>query len=465
MVSSMARAWERVRTVPGLFRDVAVLILVVAVSIATLVVVNANLHGIFPWQHTSTVRAEFTAVPALDPAARPSVTIAGVPIGKVAGWEATRQGTAIVQLKLDPGSTTTIYQNARAVLRAKNPLNEMYIEVNPGGAPADPMPENGLIPISNTGTVVSADAALAHLDERARAAVTSLTLASDVALARAPEQLPDGLRAANHTIVDARPVMEALQTRRAKIADLVTALSQIAGAVGGNHDRAVQLAQSTQTTLGVLAQNDAKLKGTLDQLPGLNQELRNALSATQPLTAQLDPVLKDLDNASDELPKALDRFHDTIGKVDDVVDAAHPFLDHARPVVADLRPLVGNLDKALDDIQAVTRPLGDDVQTVQTYLDPLRAFIYNTSSVFGVRDGQGANVRGYFVAELPDDQFFPGGETRNVPRASDGMHPGNDRRATPPPPGDRVPNQQGPARGQNPLLPMMMGAPSKNGSN
>lgn len=464
MAINVGRTMERLRTVPGLLRDVAVLALVVVLSVGVFLWINSNIAGTLPWQKEFVFKAEFTSVPALDPNSNHNVTMAGVRIGDVADWEATQRGTAIVTFALDPGTNAKIYQNAGAVLRAKNPLNEMHIEVSPGDAGQGEMPENGLIPIGNTKTIVLADTALANLDQRARAALTSLSLSADVALARAPEQLPGGLRAVDKTVVDARPVMEALQTRREKISQLVTAVSRIAGAVGGNRERAVQLAGSTQETLGVLAENDADLRATLEQLPGLNQELRSALSATQPLTEQLDPVLRDLNAASDDLPDALDRFESTIDEFDDVVDAAEPFLKEARPVVSDLRPLVGDLDESLDDLKVVSGPLGRDVQILETYLDPLRAFIYNTSSVFGVKDAQGSNVRGFFVAEPPDNQVLPGGETRNNPGAANGLEPGDAKKATPPPAGDRVPNQEGPERGKNPLLPMM-GAVTGNGSN
>jgi phospholipid/cholesterol/gamma-HCH transport system substrate-binding protein len=436
---SLAIAWQRVRTVPGLKRDVTALTVLVALAIVSTLGIQSFLGGTGPFTHTVVYRAEFADVTGLNPNATTHfVSIAGVRLGRVKSWEPTNRGTAIVTMELTP-PFGTIYDNATAVLRPKNPLNDMSITIGPGGPPGHPLAEGGLIPIGQTKRPIQINEALGHLDVRTQQAVNQLMTASDVALANAPQQLPGGLKATDATLATLRPAMVALQTRRDNIAKLVTALSQIATALGGDHQRSVQLANAVQQTLKVLADNDHNLVDSFNQLPGLNDQLRNALSATQDLTKQLNPTLDNLSDASKELPKALDKFTDTAHELGKTVDAAKPFLEEAKPTVADLRPLIEDTDDALHDIHPVTRHLDRDTNVIGTYLTVIQAFVYNTTSVFGVNDGQGGNIRGHVEFRAPDiTHALPGGDPGYSPTLADaGNGPGPVSGTTPMP--DYVP--------------------------
>jgi phospholipid/cholesterol/gamma-HCH transport system substrate-binding protein len=273
----------------------------------------------------------------------------------------------------------------------------MSVEINPGGPPAGLLAEGAVIPVSQTERPIQADEALAHLDSRSQAALTDLLTQSDVALARAPQNFAPGVDAATNTLTALRPVVEALQTRRQRISQLVTALSQIAGALGQNTDRTAQLADSSQATLGVLAHNDAALRSSLAQLPGLSGSLRAALTTTQDLTKQLNPTLDDLNRASDDLPKALKRLRKLTGPLNDTVDAARPAIHAARPVVADLRPFVRDADYSLRDIRPVTRDFPTNTNIIDHYLTEIAVFMYNTQGVFGSGDANGGIIRGHLV--------------------------------------------------------------------
>jgi phospholipid/cholesterol/gamma-HCH transport system substrate-binding protein len=392
---NLARQWERIRTVPGLGRDVGALAALVVVGLVAAVGIQANLATSGLFESRTVLKAEFASVPGVNPDSSNRVTIAGVAVGYVSAAQTTDHGTALLTLNVE--GNQKIFDNARAVLRPKNPLNEMSVELSPGGPPGQPLPTDGIIPVAQTSRPIQADEVLQHLDARTQTAMTALLSESDTALARAPEELPAGLGATTDTLVALQPVATALQTRRAKIAELVTALSRIAAGVGKNDQRVAQLVDATQTTLGVLSRNQGALRDSVDQLPGLSDQLRSALTSTQRLTQQLDPTLDDLHRASDALPPALDRFTGTVKQLGSTVDAAAPFVAKARPVVADLRPLVADSDTALDDLLPVTGKLDSDTATVTAYLTEIRAFVYNTRSVFGAGDSLGSVIRGHLV--------------------------------------------------------------------
>jgi phospholipid/cholesterol/gamma-HCH transport system substrate-binding protein len=430
---SLSRTWERIRTVPGLKRDTLALAVLAAAAVFSTLAIQSFVGRSTLFEHDVTYKAEFADVSGLNPNATTHfVSIAGVRLGKVTGWEATNHGTAIVTMSLKP-PFGTMYDNATAVLRPKNPLNDMSITLNPGGPPGRPLPPGGLIPVSQTKRPIQVNEALGHLDTKTQMAVRDLLQASDVALASAPQQLPGGIQTTNVAFTTLRPVMQQLQDRRENIAKLVTSLSEIAGAVGGDHQRALALAGSLQQTLKTLADNDQNLVGSLNQLPGLAHQLRDSMHATQDLTKQLNPTLDDLENASDDLPKSLDKFHDTVNELDKTVHAARPFVDVARPVVADLRPLIHDTEDSLHNIEPVAARLPRDTNVIGTYLTMIQAFTYNTASIFGAHDANGGNIRGH-VEFRPGDptHFFAGGDEAYAPTAADaGTGPGKPSGATP----------------------------------
>jgi phospholipid/cholesterol/gamma-HCH transport system substrate-binding protein len=411
---SLANTWKAMRAEPGFGRNVVVvaLALVIAVLSASYMVSSASFIPPFGRQ---TIYAEFAQAPATNPETTHKVTIAGVNVGEIVGSRVTDHGTALVEMNID--KKYPIYSNARAVLTAINPLNEMFIEISPGGPPAPQLGDKGVIPVGQTSRPIQVDEILHHLDAKSQDALQSLLSESTTALARAPQQLPAAFEQTDQTVRTLRPVMQQLQTRRERLAQVVTALSQIGNAIGGNQARIAHLSDSAEQAFGTLARNDQALTATLRQLPGLSDQLRHALSSTQNLTQQLNPTLKDLDEASDKLPDALDRTADTATQLRHTMDQAGPFVDSARGVVHDLRPFVHNLDDSLDDLRPVAHNLDPDTAKLVDYLPDLRAFVFNTSSVFGVHDARGAYIRAELLAPLPDAGQTPGSHVQGAPYA------------------------------------------------
>ncbi|WP_329060836.1 MlaD family protein [Amycolatopsis sp. NBC_01480] len=414
---SLRRTWERVRTVPGLGRNVLTVIVLITLGVISTSVILGNQRFILPWADRYVFSADFAQAPAINPGQQPKVRIAGVEVGQITGSAVTGTGTARLTMSLEPGNT--IYRNAHLVLRPTNPLNEMYVEVDPGGPPQPPLPANGVIPVGQTERPVQPDEVLDHLDDRSRAALTNLLSASDVALANAPATLPGGLRAADGTMVAVKPVLDALAARRDNIANLVTGLSRISGAVGHDDARLAELLDSTQSTLSVLAQHNADVQATLAELPGTTDQLRRAMDGVSGLTNRLNPVLDHLDQASAQLPDTLRKLGGTVDNLGATVAAAKPVVSAAGPVVRDVSPLVGDVHRSLADLEPVTRDLIPDSALLVSYLGDLQAFIYNTNGAFSLSDANGGFIRGHVAVPLPDAGVLPGTHGGNT----GGSHP------------------------------------------
>ncbi|GAB2967894.1 hypothetical protein GCM10017788_60710 [Amycolatopsis acidiphila] len=373
--------------------------MVVALGLTAGGVILSQMNFHWPWESDKfTFQVEFNDAVAVSPGNSQEVRIAGVKVGDIRAAQPTDHNTSLVTVAVDAGNT--IYDNARAVLRPKNPLNEMYVEISPGGPPGKPLPPGGVIPVTQTERPVQPEEVFDHLDDRARAAVTSLLDESDVALASAPQTLPGGLTATDDTLVKLQPVVDALAKRRENIQQLVTAISQISAAAGNNDQRLTSLVDATQQTLGVLAQRNDQLGSALGKLPGFTDELNRAMQGTAGLTAELDPALTNLNQAASGLPGALAETRQTVDELGRTVQSAKPVVAKAGPVVADLGPITAQLNSTFGDLKPVTAQLGYATAQLAPWMYDLGAFVYNTNSIFSVSDANGGLVRGHVSVDL-----------------------------------------------------------------
>ena len=388
--------WTRIRATKGLGRDLAVLAALIVLATGVGGYILSHQRVSFPWQEKVTYRADFEEAPGIAPGQGQEVRIAGVPVGEISQADITGDGRARLTLSLKK-PYGTVFANARAFLRPKSQLNEMYVLLDPGSKPAKVLEPGSVIPLAQTVRPIQLDEVLSHLDDRARTAGRIALEESDAALAR-PDVIPADLKAADATMLALRPVMEALDTRREKIVRLVTAFADIATAAGEDDARLARMLDSARETLATLAARDAELDATLRQLPGFGDDLRAASSAVSELATQLDPTLDGVKAASDKLPGALAAMSGVVDRLDRTVDLARPVVDGARPLVADLRPLLASARPALADTVAWSHRLDPVTGNVVGHLKDLAAFIYQGNDIFKLEDANGPILRGLVVA-------------------------------------------------------------------
>lgn len=394
----MRAYWARLRTVPGLGKNVFTLVALIGIGVVAALLILSQLSIIMPWDRQFTFKVELADAVAVIPNKSQEVRIAGVKVGQIVDSEPTDHNTSLVTLSIDQGHP--IYDNARAVLRPVNPLNQMYITLNPGGLPGKLLPPDGVLPLAQTSRPIQPDEVFDKLDDRSRAALTNLLEESDDALANAPQTLPADLKATDTSLLTLRPLVQRLQFRSDNIRKLITALADASGALGGNDARLSSLVDSTQQTLGVLAGRDTELDQALQQLPGATEQLRHAMTSTSKLTHQLNPTLDNIEAAADKLPDALAALDDAVGPLHNTVNAARSVVAEARPIVADLRPMTDDLHSSVDALLPVSGCLDDVTSKVAPWMYDLGAFVYNTTSVFAFSDPNGGWARGNVTATL-----------------------------------------------------------------
>jgi phospholipid/cholesterol/gamma-HCH transport system substrate-binding protein len=387
--------WSRIRATKGLGRDLTILAALVVLASGVGGYILSHQRVSFPWEQKVTYRADFEEAPGVAPGQGQEVRIAGVPVGEITKADITGDGRARLTLSIQK-RYAPLHENARAFLRPKSQLNEMYVLLDPGGDPAEVLEPGSVIPLAQTTRPIQLDEVLSNLDDRARTAGRIALDESDAALAR-PDVIPPDLRAADATLLALRPVMDALDTRRDKIARLVTAFADIATAAGEDDARLARMLDSARETLGTIAARDAELDATLRQLPGFGDDLRSASGAVSELATQLNPTLDGLRAASDRLPGALAGLSGVVDRLDRTVDLARPVVDGARPLVADLRPLLASARPALADTVAWSHRLDPVTGNVVGHLPDLAAFVYQGNSVFKLEDANGPILRGLVI--------------------------------------------------------------------
>lgn len=365
---------------PGLLRNLAIFATTIAVGSAAALVYISQEDLIFPWQHVNTYYADFTDAASIAPGQHQEVRVAGVHVGDIGTATVTKGGLARVQLQITDRSIK-VYRNATALLQAKTPLNEMYVELNPGTPAAPLLRPGGTIPAAQTQSPVELDQILQHLGPSQQNALRILLEETNLALPNASAYLPADLSAADATIADLRPVAAALATRQAKIRILVSDLTDIAQAVGGNQNRLGQLIDSAQATLDTIAGNDQPLAQTLAELPSTVQTLGDSLSKVQTLTGQVNPVLADLREAAPVLPGALSKLTTTLNELHPLLNQLSPLVAQASPVVANLGGYLTSANPTLTGLEQIAPKL-NPVTAYAAYDMPwIKGFFYNTDSL------------------------------------------------------------------------------------
>jgi phospholipid/cholesterol/gamma-HCH transport system substrate-binding protein len=388
----LRKNWQRVKTEPGLRRDVLVIgsLIVLAMIAGSTILVHQRFSA--PWADSYVVYAEFEAVPGVSPSNGQEVRVNGVIKGQITGAEVGEKGKARLELTLEPD--TRLYTNATLVLRPKSPLNEMYVSIDPGGPPGEPMESRAVYPVTNTRRPIQIDEVLGHLDDNTRSALGALLREADAALASAQSDLPAGVDAASETLRTLRPVVTQLEQRRTSVRRLVVALGQISDAVGSRDQRIVRLAKSLDETLSATSDNAADLDAALADLPTLTRRLRSSTQAVTGLSKTLKPTLRDLQAATETLPRALDGLSDTAGTLRETVALAGPVAEAAIPVVEDLRPFARSASSAVPDLAVSAGRLDPVTAALVRYLPDLGAFLVQTRSVTSMRDANGGLLRG-----------------------------------------------------------------------
>lgn len=377
-----------------------------------------NLPGWVPVVGKSfyTVNAEFPTGQAVTPGEGQTVDIAGVPVGEI-GSVKLKNGAAVLQLNIKK-KYAPIYRDATMLLRPKTGLKDMTVEMDPGTRASGNLPDGGTIPIGNTAADVNPDEILAALDSDTRAYLQILL--NSGARAFSNQQYSSDLRETfkrfEPTNRDLAKITGELSKRRSNVAHVVHNLHTLTQELGTKDKQIASLVDSSNANFRALASQDARIRESLQLLPGTLTTAQSTLGKANNLARHLGPTLQALRPTARNLGPALKATRPFLKDTTPIIqNHLRPFARTARPAVHDLRRAAANLSPVTPRLTRIFKVLNSALNEL-AYNPPGPAeegFLFWNSwvnhlgaSLFSTQDAHGPIRRGVIVASCASLQLL-----------------------------------------------------------
>ena len=322
----------------------AILVLVViAFLVGGYILENQRFRVPFAEETPMRIHVELDTAQAVTPGQGQTVQVAGVEIGDI-GDVKLKDGRALVALDIKQEYETLIRRDAKAALRPRTGLKDMYVQVFPGKDRVA-VEEGFTIPIANSLTDVDLDEILSELDARTRDYITLLANGAGEGLRGKGDDLARVLKRYGPTVRDLGRVNREVAKERVALRRLVTSLAQINGELGKSPRDLSRLVSTASTTLNAFASEDDNLSNAVGELAPTLQTATATLDAVTPFANELGPTTKAL------LP--------AVRELEDVNAAVSPFAREATPIVrTQIRPFVRRAVPLVRDLAPAARGLG-----------------------------------------------------------------------------------------------------------
>ncbi len=350
-------------------------------------------------------KAELASSQSVTPGQGQTVQVAGVDVGELSKVELVN-GRAVVTMRLRR-KYTPIYKNASALLRPKTGLNDMILELTPGDEKAGKAPLGWTIPVAQTQANVNFDELLSSLDGDTRDYLQLLIAAGGQGLDGEGENLSKALKRFEPTGKYLAKLNGALSARDQNIRRSIHNFRLLAETLGAKDDQLAQLVDSSNRVFRAFADQDVRLRQSLQLLPGTLSESDKALGKVDSMARVLGPTLGALRPTARSLGPALEQTRPFLRDTTPVIrDRLRPFARDALPVIRQLRP-------AARDLAVITPQLTTSLEVVNALLNELaynppgkeEGFLFWTAwanhdgnAVFNVSDAHGPIRRGLVVA-------------------------------------------------------------------
>jgi phospholipid/cholesterol/gamma-HCH transport system substrate-binding protein len=384
-------------------------LVIVALGVASVILANQRLAlpGWMPvlGQDFTEVEAELSSAQAVTPGQGQTVNVAGVEVGEISRVR-LEDGKAIVTLKLKEDSVP-VYKDASVLLRPKTGLKDMVAELTPGTKEAGELEDGQRIPIGQTLPDVNLDEILASLDGDTRTYLQLLLSDGGKALGDNGRQLANTIRRFEPTARDTRAIAGQLAKRRKNIRRVIHNFSLVVDELGSKDDQLAEFVDSSNAVFSALADQDANLRATLQELPSTLTATQSALGKTKTLADELGPTLQALRPGARALGPALVQTRPFLRETTPVIkDEIRPFVRASRPAVKQLKPALHDLSALQPDLLTTFKIVNQLLNTL-AYNPPGdkdEGFLFWASwvnhlgpAIFSNQDAQGPIRRGLVV--------------------------------------------------------------------
>jgi phospholipid/cholesterol/gamma-HCH transport system substrate-binding protein len=377
------------------------------------------------------LKAEFSSAQAVTPGQGQTVTIAGINVGQVSGSELD-SGRAIVTMQIDHKYAGLIHPDATLLLRPRTGLQDMTIEVDPG-TEGNSVEEGSTLPLASSQPNVQPDQIFASLDGDTRSFLQLLLQAAGEGLHNNGRKLAAGLKRFEPFARDLARINGALAERRQNIRRSITNFGLLSQELGRRDTRLAEFVRSSNDVLGSFANQEAKLRELLQELPSTLTQTRRALVSGDRFAKVLGPGSEAMIPAAHALGPALRQvrplFTNTVGPIRDQIrpftrDVQKP-LRHVKQLAKPLRDTSTQLTAAFGELNKFFNALAYNPpgSAQEGYLFWLSWLNHNTNSLFFTQNASGPLRHGLVLlncvtAGAADAAAFSDGDLRTLQQVS-----------------------------------------------
>lgn len=329
-------------------RDFVAVVVMAAVGVGCVTYILTQERFRFPIieEKPYILKAEFSDAQGVMPGQGQTVRVAGMRIGDIGKVE-LREGKALVTMEIEQRFKDRIHRDARALLRPRTGLKDMFIALDPGTSQAPVMRENEVIPVGNTRPDVDADEILRMLDRDTRDYLRLLIDGAGKGLKGRSNDLREVFARLGPLHRDIARLQSEVKKRRVNLARLVHNYGATMDRLAQEDQDLSSLVRSSRTVFGRLAREDRAISTAVSRLPGALRQTHATLGRVQELGEVAGPAFEALRPAVRRIPAANAAVRPLAEEATPIIrDRIRPFVRVAQPYVKTLRPAAENLEAA-----------------------------------------------------------------------------------------------------------------------
>jgi phospholipid/cholesterol/gamma-HCH transport system substrate-binding protein len=382
----------------------------VAIGCATYILTQERFRFPLIEEKPYILKAEFSDAQGVMPGQGQTVRVAGMRIGDIGKVE-LRDGRAIVTMEIEQRFKDRVHRDARALLRPRTGLKDMFIALDPGTTKQPAMREHDVIGVANTRPDVDADEILRMLDHDTRDYLKLLIDGVGKGLKGRSGDLREVFRRLGPLHRDIARLQTEVAKRRTNLARLVHNYGETMDTLGREDRDLTSLVGASRRVFGRLAQEDRNISTAVSRLPGALRQTHKTLGKVETLGETAGPAFEALRPAVRRIPAANAAVRPLALEAAPILEnKIRPFAREAQPYVKTLRPAAENLQQASPDLreaffelnrffnqlaynpkgrEKLTGDAAADAQRDEGYLHWLAWLAQNTTSIFSTADAVG----------------------------------------------------------------------------
>ena len=221
------------------------------------------------------------------------VRISGLTVGHVKSKAYQPAGGVLVEMEIDR-PFAPIPADARAVLRQKTLLGQIYVELTPGSPAAPRLPDGGRLAATSVEGTVEIDELIGTFDKPVRRAFQGFTKQAATAIDGNAENLNDALGSLPRFVGHGGDLLEVLDEQKPAVRLLVRNAGTVFDALSKREGELGSLVTNANGFFGALASRNDALAETIRVLPTFLAESKLTVERLQRFATDARPSVRDL---------------------------------------------------------------------------------------------------------------------------------------------------------------------------